>query len=247
MRFPREGCCCAICCAVRVHWKLWRVLTRLSSSQDICWYEIYCVCVCSLTNVRLNDVERRKGQEIPNGTPSGERFVLNTWNGNWVTRNGVSSICSSIGPSSIRSGLLPEEGELSYPGLRFSHSVVSDSLQPHESQHVRPPCPSPTPRVYSNSCPLSWWCHPTISSSVVPFSCLQSFPASGSFPMSQFFTWGVQSIGVSASASVLPMNIQDWFPLGWTGWISLQCEGLSRVFSNTTVQKHQFFGAQFSL
>ena len=132
--------------------------------------------------------------------------------------------------------------------VQFSHSVVSDSLWPHRLQHSRPPCPSPTPRVYSNSCPLSQWCHPTISSSVVPFSSrLQSFPASGSFQMSQFLTSGGQSIGVSASASVLPMNIQDWFPLGWTNWISLQSKGLSRVFSNTTVQKHQFFGAQLSL
>ena len=112
----------------------------------------------------------------------------------------------------------------------------------------RPPCPSPTPGVYSNSCPLSRWCHPTISSSVIPFSsCPQSLPASGSFPMSQFFASGGQSIGVSSSASVLPMNIQGWFPLGWTGVISLQSKGLSRVFSNTTVQKHQFFSAQLSL
>ena len=126
-------------------------------------------------------------------------------------------------------------------------SVVSDSLQPHGAQQARPPCPSPTPRVYSSSCPLSQWCHPTISSSVVPFSSrLQSFPASGSFPMSQLFTWGGQSIGVSASATVLPMNIQDWLPLGLTGLISLQSKGLSRVFSNTTVQKHQFFCAQLS-
>ena len=122
---------------------------------------------------------------------------------------------------------------------------MSDSLRPHGPQHARPPCPSPTPGVYSNLCPLSRWCHPTISSSVVPFSSrFQSFPASGSFQTSQFFTTGGQSIGVSASASVLPMNIQDWFPLGWTGWISLHSKGLSRVFSNTSVQKHQFFGAQ---
>ena len=115
-------------------------------------------------------------------------------------------------------------------------------------QHTRPPCLSPTPGVYSNSCPLSWWCHPTISSSVDPFSsCLQSFPASGSFPMSQFFASGGQSIRILASASVLPMNIQDWFPLRLTGWISLQSKGSSRVFSNTTIQKHQFFGAQPSL
>ena len=132
--------------------------------------------------------------------------------------------------------------------VQFSHSVVSDSLWPHRLQHSRPPCPSPTPRVYSNSCPLSQWCHPTISSSVVPFSSrLQSFPASGSFQMSQFLTSGGQSIGVSASASVLPMNIQDWFPLGWTNWISLQSKRPSRVFSNTTVQKHQFFATQISL
>ena len=117
---------------------------------------------------------------------------------------------------------------------------------PHGLQHARLPCPSPTPEACSNSCPSSWWFHPTISSSVVPFSsCFQSFPASGSFQMSHFFTSGGQSIGVSASASVLPMNIQDWFPLGLTGWISLQSKGLSRVFSNTTVQKHQFFCAQF--
>ena len=128
--------------------------------------------------------------------------------------------------------------------VQFSHSAVSISLQPHEPQHTRTPCPSPTPRVYLNPCPLSQWCHPTISSSVVPFSCPQSFPSSGSFPLSQLFAWGSQSIGVSASASVLPMNTQDWSPLGWTGWISLQSKRLSRVFSNTTVQKHQFFGAQ---
>ena len=131
--------------------------------------------------------------------------------------------------------------------VQFSRSVVSDSLQPHILQHISPPCSSPTPGVYWNSCPLSRWCHPVISSSVVPFSCPQSFPASGSFPMNPFFTLGSQRIGVSASASVFPMNIQDWFPLGWTGWISLQSKGLSRVFSNSTVQKHQFFGAQFSL
>ena len=132
--------------------------------------------------------------------------------------------------------------------VQFSCSVVSDSLRPHESQHARPPCQSPTPRIYPNSCPLSQWCHLTISSSVVPFSsCLQSFPTSGSFQMSQLFASGSQNIGVSASTSVLPMDTQDWFPLGWTSWISLQSMGLSRVFSNTTVWKHQFFGAQLSL
>ena len=135
-----------------------------------------------------------------------------------------------------------------FSSLQFIHSVVFDSLQPHEPQHTRPPCPSPTPGVHPNPCPSSRWCHPTISSSVVPFSsCPQSFPASRSFQMSQFFTWGGQTIGVSALTSVLPMNTQDWSPLGWTGWISLLSKGLSRVFSNTTVQKHQFFGAQLSL
>ena len=135
-----------------------------------------------------------------------------------------------------------------FSSVHFSHSVTSDSLQPHGLQHARPPCPSPTPRIYSNSCPSSWWCHPTISSSVVPFSSrLQSFPASGSFQMSQFFASGGQSVGVSASTSVLPMNIQNWFPLGWIGWISLQSKRLSRVFSNTTVQKHQFFSDHLSL
>ena len=124
-----------------------------------------------------------------------------------------------------------------YMSLQFSHSVMSNPLQPHGLQHARPPCPSPTPRAYSDSWPLSWWCHPTISSSVVPFSSrLQSFPASGFFQVSQLFTSGGQSIGFSASTSVLPVNTQDWFPLGWTGWISLQSEGLSRAFSNTTVQ-----------
>ena len=129
---------------------------------------------------------------------------------------------------------------------QFSRSVASNSLWPSGLQHARPPCPSPTPGACSNSCPLNRWCHPTISFSVVPFSsCFQSFPASGSFPMSQFFASSGQNIGVSASA--FPMNIQDWFPLGLTGWISLQSRGLSRVFSNTTVQKHQFFSAPLSL
>ena len=125
---------------------------------------------------------------------------------------------------------------------------MSNSLRPQGLQHARTPCPSPTPRVYPNSCPLSQWCHPAISSSIIPFSSYpQALPASGSFPVSQFFTSGGQSVGVSASASVLPMNIQDWFPLGLIGWISWQTKGLSRVFSNTTVEKHQFFGAQLSL
>ena len=135
-----------------------------------------------------------------------------------------------------------------FSSVQFSCSVVSDSLRPHELQHARPPCPSPTPGVHPDPCPLSRWCHPAISSSVIPFSfCPQTLPALGSFPMSQLFTSGGQRTGVSALASVLPMNTQDWFPLEWTGWISLQSKGLSRVFSNTTVQKHQFFGAQLSL
>ena len=169
---------------------------------------------------------------------------------------------TGVGCHALLQGIFPTQGSnlglphgrqilyyLSHQGsVQFSHSVMSDSLRPHGVQHARLPCPSPTPGIYSNSCPLSWWYHPTISSSVTPFSsCLQSFPTSGSFQMSQLFALGGQSIGVSASASVLPMNIQDWFPLGWTGWIFLQSKGLSRVFSNTTVQKYQFFGAQLSL
>ena len=135
--------------------------------------------------------------------------------------------------------------------VQFSCSVVSESLQPHEPQHARNPCPSPTPRVHPNPCPSSQWCHPTISSSVVPFfpwgRCPQSSPASGSFQMSQLFTSGGQNIGVSASKSVLPMKTPNWSPLGWTGWISLQSKGLSRIFSNTTAQKQQFVGTQLSL
>ena len=131
--------------------------------------------------------------------------------------------------------------------VQFSRSVMSDSLRSHESQHARPPCPSPTPGVHSNSCPSSQWCHPAISSSVIPFSsCPQSLPASESFPMSQLFAWDDQSTGVSALASFLPKNTQDQSPLEWTGWISLQSKGLARVISNTTVQKHQFFRAQLS-
>ena len=131
--------------------------------------------------------------------------------------------------------------------VQFNCSVMSNSLWPHELQHARPPCPSATPGVHPNPCPSSRWCHPTISSSVIPFSsCPQSFSASGSFPMSQLFASGGQNIGVSAATLVLPMNTQGWSPLKWTGWISLQSKGLSRVFSSTTVQKHQFLGAQLS-
>ena len=132
-----------------------------------------------------------------------------------------------------------------FSSVQFSRSVVSDCLRPHELQHARPPCPSPTPRVLSDSCPLSPWCHPAISSSLIPFSsCPQSLPASASFPMSQLFASGGQSTGVSALASFLPKKSQGWSLSEWIGWISLQSKGLSRVFSNTTVQKHQFFGAQ---
>ena len=150
---------------------------------------------------------------------------------------------SCIGQTS--SLLLSYQGSPETCSVQFSHSIMSDCLRPHGLQHARLPCPSPTLGACSNSCPLSQWCHPTISSSVVPFSsCLQSFPASGSFPISQFLASGSQSIGASASASVLPMNIQGWFSLGWTGLVSLQSKGLSRAFSNTTAQKHQFFSAQ---
>ena len=137
--------------------------------------------------------------------------------------------------------------ESALSSVQFSRSVVSDSLWPNESQHARPPCPSPTPGVHADSHPSSPWCHPTISSSVVPFSsCPQSLPASESFPMSQLFAWGGQRTGVSAFTSFLPKKSQGWSPSEWTSWISLQSKGLSRVFSNTTVQKHQFFGAQLS-
>ena len=152
---------------------------------------------------------------------------------------------------SLRNSFDSEFGLFSYLDQsvsQFSHSVGSEFLWAQRLQHDRPPCPLPTLWAYSNSCPLSWWCHIIISSSVIPFSSrLQSFPASGSFQTSQFFALGGQSTGVSASTSVLPMNIHDWFPLGWTGWISLQSKWLSRVFSNTTIQKHQFFGTQLSL
>ena len=156
------------------------------------------------------------------------RIRLESWNDSLIygTQNGCSVLFSSA---------------------QFSRSVVSDSLRPHKLQHTWPPCPSPMPGVHSDSHPLSRWCHPAISSSVIPFSsCPQSLPASESFPMSQLFAWGGQSIGVSALASFLPKNTQGWSPLEWTGWISLQSKGVSGVFSNTTVQKHQFFGAQLS-
>ena len=160
------------------------------------------------------------------------------------------SMCTAISTLYVLSLLIRlKTGKVSCCSVQFSSvAQLCPTLQPHGLQHARPLCPSPTPRVYSNSCPLSWWCHPTISCSVVPFSyCPQSYPASGAFQMSQFFASGGQSIRVSASTSVLPINTQDWYPLGWTGWISLLSKGLSRVISNTTVQKHQFFGTQLSL
>ena len=169
-------------------------------------------------------------------------------NGIWRQRIYFSSGKFSLRPEVLYHLLefLETNGKY-FSSVQSSHSVVSDSLWPHESQHARPPCPSQIPWVYSNSCPSSRWCHPAMSSSVIPFSsCPQSLPASGSFPMSQLFTWGGQSTGVSAWGSVLPMNTQDWSPLGWTGWISLQSKGLSRVFSNTIVQKHPFFSIQLS-
>ena len=161
------------------------------------------------------------------------RAVVHSWT------KGTKSQTSQI--------FLLEKTTIILVSVQFSSVAQScPTLRHHESHHARPPCPSPTPRVYPNSCPSSQWCHPAISSSVVPFSfCPQSLPASGSFPMSQLFAWGGQSIGVSASASALPMNTQDWSPSGWTSWISLQSKGLSRVFSNTIVQKHQFFVLSF--
>ena len=160
----------------------------------------------------------------------------------------LSVIHQNVCALQIRNQSIISQLSRKHSSVQFSLSVLSNFLQTCETQQTRPPCPSPTPRVHPNSCPLSWWCHPTISSSVVPFSsCPQSLPASGSFPMSQLFTSGCQSIGVSISTSVLPMNTQDWSLFGGTGWISLQSKGLSRVFSNTTVQKHQFFGAQLTL
>ena len=154
---------------------------------------------------------------------------------------------SSITASPTVSPALQRAATDCFSSIQFSRSVVSDSLQPHELQHARPPCPSPTPGIHPNSCPLSRWCHPAMSSSVVPFySFPQSLPASESFPMCQLFAWGGQSAGVSALASFLPKKSQGWSPLEWTGWISLQSRELSRVFSSTTVQKHQFFGTQLS-
>ena len=187
---------------------------------------------------------------LPLPFPSSELYIVESGKASCTLMSVIVAQCFSyLNFSSFkRESIKKKSGTLPLTSVQFSCSVMSDSLRPHGLQHARLPCPSPTPRVYLNSCALSRWCHPTISSSVVPFSfCLRSFPASGSFPRSQLFTSRSQSIGISASTSVLPMNIQDLFLLGWTRWISLQSKGLSRVFSNTTVQKHQFFGIQLSL
>jgi len=185
----------------------------------------------SLSHVRLLATPWTAARQEYWSGPRMDRFIL--FNVSWQGKNVADITTFSYSISTY--------------WVQFSCSVVSDLLQPHAWQHSRLPCPSPTPGVCSDSCPSSRWCYPTISSSVLPFSsCLQSFPASESFPISQFFTSDGQSTGVSASASVLPMNIKDWFPLGLTGLI-LQSKGLSRVFSNTTVQKHQFFSTQLSL
>ena len=214
-------------------------------------YFLDCAGKFQLKNIDLNTLPGKVGFECcswreGNGNPLQNSCLESPMDG----EPGGSTGSQTVGPNYWLSRHIdsPEERCKSViSSVQFSHSVVSDSLPPHESQHARPPCLSQTPGVYSNSCPSSRWCHPAILSSVIPFSsCPQSLPASGSFPMSQLFASGGQSIGVSASALVLPMNTQDWSPLGWTGWISLQSKGLSRVFSNTIIQKHQFFGAQLS-
>ena len=193
--------------------------------------------------------------KIKNAHELGTYFTLKVLNkGLWTCGSSdYNTVFLILNILSVTIGYLPSKSEtnltieIAFSSVQFSHSVMSDSLQPCELQHARPPCPLPTPRVYTISSPLSQWCYPAISSSVVSFSsCPQSLPASESFPMSQLFTWNGQSIGVSASTSVLPKNTQGWSPLEWTGWISLQSKGLSRVLSNTTVQKHEFFGAQLS-
>ena len=176
-------------------------------------------------------------QTIPNMEP-GEWFQTN-----WEPQTYASRVPNMESRNKTKGQDLKNQ----FSSVQFSHSVMSDSLRPHESQHSRPPCPSPTPGVHSNSRPSIPWYHPAISSSVIPFySCPQSLPASETFPMSQLFTWGGQSIGVSALASFFPQKSQGWSPSEWTGWISLQSKGLSRVFSNTTVHKHQVFGTQLS-
>ena len=193
---------------------------------------------------------RSLGQEDPLKKEMATYSNILAWRFPWTEEpDGLQSTRSQrVGHNWVTNTHLNQKRLPSAPSVQFSRSVISDSLRLHGLWHARPPCLLPTPRVYSSSCPLSRWCHPIISSSVDPFSsCPQSFPELGSFPVSQFCASGGQSTGDSASASDLPMNIQDLFPLGWTGWISVQSKGLSRVFSNTTVQKHQFFSAQPSL
>ena len=198
----------------------------------------HCSCPSTSQNLPSSAGETRDLGSIPGSkrSPGGGHSnpLQYSWLKNSVDRRAWQATVHGVAKSRMQLSDLAQH-------TQFSRSVVSDSSWPHGLQHSRPPCPSTTPRVHPNSCPLSQWCHPTISYSVVPFSCLPSFPASGSFLRSQFFASGGQSIGTLASASVLPMNIQDWFPLGWTGWI-FQFKGLSRVFSNITVQKHQFRG-----
>ena len=199
----------------------------------------------SYSSTFINWMQPRCGEPGYRGNPGSTRqvrvlspWMVERWHGPHT--GGFLGTCNPIQSPSLRHHLATR-----FSSVQFSRSVMSDSLLPHELQHARPPCPSPIPRVHSDSRPSSRWCHPAISSSVISFSfCPQSLPASESFPMSQLFAWSGQSTGVSALASCLPKNTQDWSPLEWTGWISLQSKGLSRVFSNTTVQKHQFFGAQ---
>ena len=199
-----------------------------------------------VSTVVLGGLER---QSIPGGSlPASCQLPCQAHAWLCLRLDSILSAALTLSLSFCQQGRHWECPQLQFSSVQFSRSVVSDSLRPHGLQHTRPPCPSPAPRVYPNLCPLSRWCHPAISSSAVPFSfCLQSFPASGSIQISQLFTSGGQRIGVSASTSVPSMNTQDWSPLGWTGWISLQSKGFSRVFSNITVQKHQFFSTQLSL
>ena len=208
----------------------------------VCAYTYSCVSLCKYVVCKYvcvyESISWRKKWQPTSVFLPGEAHWQGAW---WATVHAVTKIQTRL--SEHKSIYMDIDFS-----VQFSSSVLSDSLRPHKPQHARPPCPSPAPGVYPNSCPLSWWCHQAISSFVVPSSaCSQSFPESGSFQMSQLFSSGGQNIRVSASTSVLPMNAQDWFPLGWTGWISLQSKGLSRVFSNTTLQKHQFFNAQLSL
>ena len=227
-------------------------------NQELQW--VFFLCTQSAVSTEesassTHNEARASASWLPRGVSACEPWCERPWG--WPQAPAGEPRCFTTYPdprrayswsSTFQLPTVQDTGSIPFSSVQFSHSVMSDSLWPHEPQHTRPPCPSPTPGVHPNPCPLSQWCHPTISSSVIPFSsCPQSLPASGSSQMSQLFAWGDQSIGFSASTSVLPMNTQDWSPLEWTGWISLQSKGLSRVFSNTTVQKHQFFSAQLSL